>query len=207
MNLLAETTWTRVVELLFGIGASSAGEGRESKLEWTSLFPTWLTITLLVGAAVYVIVIYSHERTTRGALWRYGLAAIRVVLIGMVVFMLYHLVIRPYRTDLPDLVVVLDDSASMGHVDTYDDSSLAAAMNARLKSARFGEATRANLAKTLLLESDGDLIEQLNRRYNVKYFLASTLLRPLAGAGEGGENDLPNELREFPADRSESKLG
>ena len=40
MTLLADSTYVRLVELLFGVGASSAGEGRESKLEWTALWPT-----------------------------------------------------------------------------------------------------------------------------------------------------------------------
>ena len=207
MTLLAEGIRTRLVELLFGIGSSSAGEGRESKLEWTALWPTWLTIAIVVGAAVFVIVIYTREQTTRGVLWRYGLAAVRITLIGLVVFMLYHLVIRPYRTDLPDLIVVLDDSASMSHVDTYDDAALASEIRARLKGAELGHAARVNLAKTLLLEDDGELMEQLSRRYNVKYFLASTVLRPLSGAGEGGESSLPQQVRDFPADRPDSKLG
>ena len=207
MNLLANNTWVWLVEWLFGIGSSSAGEGRESKLEWTTLFPTWLTIALVVGAAIYVVVIYSREQTTRGVLWRYGLAAIRIVLVAMVVFMLYHLVVRPYRTDLPDLVIVLDDSASMSHPDAFEDAALVSQINARLKNAQLPDATRVNLAKTLLLEQDGELLLQLRDRYNVKFFLASTALRPLGGAGEGEEVSEAQQLRDVEADRPDSKLG
>ena len=48
--------------------------------------------------------------------------------------MLYGWTVQRHRTDLPDVVVVLDDSASMGLVDQYDDASLAAEIKRRLAS-------------------------------------------------------------------------
>lgn len=215
MMLLADSFWVRLVEFLFHTGASPAGEGREPKLEWDGRMPIWLTIALIVGAAIYVFFIYSREHSPRGAVWKYVLASIRVALVVLAVFMLRHLVVRPYRTDLPDLVVILDDSASMSYADKYGDAAAASAMQARLKAARFDEATRANLAKTLLLEKDTellekdtDLLEQLRERYNIKYFLASGALRPLMGAvDDAGPSDDRERIRAFTADRPDSKLG
>jgi len=208
MTFFADSTWVRIVELFFGIGSSTAGEGRESRFEWTAPLATWVTIALLVAAAVYVFVIYSREHTTRGAFWRYVLAGVRVVLIGLVVFMMFRLVMRPFRTDLPDLVVVLDDSASMSHVDTYDDASRLSAIKQRLADAQFNDATRANLAKTLLLEEDGDLLQQLNERYNVKFYLVAGTVRPLTGSPAGdAAADVRSRIRNYEPDRPDSKLG
>ena len=211
MTLLADSTWMRLVEFLFGIDSASAGQGRESKFDPSAPFPTWVTIALLVFVVVYVFLIYSREHSTWRAVSRYVLATLRVAVIGLAIFMLFRLVVLPYRTDLPDLVIVLDDSGSMSHVDTYEDTSLASSINSRLSDAKFGEATRLNLAKTLLLEEDADLLTQLNERYNVKFYLASTVLRPLGATIDASESDVeqgvPGQLRELAADRPESKLG
>ena len=54
---------------------------------------------------------------------------------ALVLLMLYGWTVQRHRTDLPDVVVVLDDSASMGLVDHYDDQLLAAEIKRRLAAA------------------------------------------------------------------------
>jgi hypothetical protein len=202
MNLLAANSLMPFVERLFGGGSATAGEGREATLDWSAPWATWITLALVIAAAIFVIVIYTREHTSRGVLWRYGLATLRLALIALTLFMLYRLVLRPYKTDLPDLVIVLDDSASMSFADPYEDKGLTSKIRARLASLKFDEATRENLAKTLLLENDAELLAELGRRYNVKFYLASDSLRPLAGEGEMRERILAVQ-----ADRPDSRLG
>ncbi len=257
MTTIAQTIPMRIIELLFG-GESVAGTGRQSSLDWAAPWATWVTLTLLIAAAIFVIAIYARESGTGIAFPRLGfgvaivaalgiwiawcvaysqganlilggvaalvaifvavagllmlarsrwgakvvLALIRFSLIVLALFMLYHLVLRPYKTDLPDLIVVLDDSASMAFADKYSEASRTAAIEARIKSVNLDDATRANLAKALLLENDADLLEQLADRYNVKYFLAAGSLRPLAGEG-----DATARVREMAADQPDSRLG
>lgn len=202
MKLFATSIAVRALQWLFGGGSRAAGEGRQATLDWSAPWATWVTLVLIIAAAGFVIAIYVREQTSRHAIWRYVLAAIRVALIVLVVFMLYRWVLRPYKTDLPDLVVVVDDSASMNFADPYDDDSRMSQIRQRLAELALDEMTRANLAKTLLLEDEGELLAELDERYNVKVYLASSSLRPLAGEASREE-----QIRRLEADRPDSRLG
>ena len=65
----------------------------------------------------------------------------RLTLIALVVLMIAEFMLSLRRTGLPTVVVVVDDSASMGIVDRYDDKKLQTLIAERLKSAGLEEAT------------------------------------------------------------------
>ena len=73
--------------------------------------------------------------------------------------MIAELMLSLRRTGLPTVVVMIDDSASMGIVDRYDDDKLRAIVDKQLKQAGLEELTRLNLAKSVLLAgNDGQLL-------------------------------------------------
>ena len=110
-----------LLDWLSGERSAGAGEGLESTIEHSWPWPPWLTLLLLLAAAAMVMAFYWHERGSVGRAVRVVLIGLRVALIGLVVLMMYGWMRHRHRTDLPDVVVVIDDSASMATVDRLDD--------------------------------------------------------------------------------------
>jgi hypothetical protein len=98
-----------------------------------------------------------------------------VLLLFVLGWMLLGWTWQQHRTDLPDLVLLIDDSGSMSLVDEIDNPSRRAELAARLKSLQLAELSRLNIAKTLLLESQERLLKELGERYRLKVVRVSRL--------------------------------
>jgi hypothetical protein len=188
--------------LLAGV-ESGTGEGLESQIVSTWPWPAWLTLLLLISAALYVIAIYVKERGHAGLVVKLALAALRVSLIALVIFMLYGWMQHRFRTDLPDLVVIIDDSASMALEDHFDDEQLGAQLSRRLAAAGLDKGSRLNLAKSLLLTDDGQLLRSLEQKYNLKFYLVGGSARTQSTEGP----PLVESLRNLQAEQPASRLG
>ena len=187
-----------------GISARSIlGEGLETTIVHTWPWPNWVALLLLAAAAALVIYCYARERTSASPPLKVLLSGIRIALIGLVVLMMYGWMQHRYRTDLPDLVVMLDDSASMNLEDFYSDADLKAELIKRIGRSGFDVPSRWNLARTLLLENDGRLLEELQRRYNVKIYLVGGTARAFAESGPKQRD----ALRDWRAKQDSSRLG
>lgn len=172
------------------------GQGSDYAIEHTATWPAWLTLAFLLAASAFVIAVYFQERGAAGAVVKVLLASLRVAVLGLAVFMLYGWLLRPYCTDLPDVVVILDDSASMLEADHYENEQLRSRLAQRLKSTGMEEPTRINLAKTLLLENDGKLLEQLEQKYNLHVYRMAASVEAIAGE----EQRLSEEIRALAID-------
>jgi len=161
------------------------GPGVETTRSHTWPWPPSVTILLLLVAAAIVIAIYVRERGNAGRLMKTLLAAIRIALVGLVLFMMYGWMLHRHRTDLPDIVIMIDDSESMALMDHYADRKLRSALVERLRRAELDRWTRLHLAKLLLLERDGDLLKQLQKRYNLKLYLVGGAARVQALSDSG----------------------
>ena len=136
------------------------GEGFETALEHSWTWPAGVTLALLLALTLLVVSLYWRERGQAGRGLRGLLAALRLSLFGLAVWMLYGWMQFQHRTDLPDLVVIVDDSASMATVDRV------------VNAVQEEGATRLELAKSLLADPQSGLLEQLSGRYRVKVFRA-----------------------------------
>ncbi|HVC93825.1 MAG TPA: hypothetical protein VND64_09045, partial [Pirellulales bacterium] len=117
-----------------GGSEAPAGEGTAWSLDHSWPWPSWLTLLFVVGAAVWIFVWYAREAGETGRLRRAGLALVRLALVGLVSFMIAEYVLSRHRTGLPYVVVIVDNSASMGNVDRYDDEALRAAVAKRIET-------------------------------------------------------------------------
>ncbi len=174
--------WAWFFDLIYGGSSPGVGEGRLWTLEWTPPCPyaTTITLLLILIAVVYVGVIYFLERG--GTTWqRIVLPLLRLGLFALVLFMLFQPTLSRVRSVLPDVVVLLDDSQSMSVVDQYDNERIRAALERRLEEIDLPELSRVNLVKSILLEKDGRLLSELDKRYNLKVFRVGDSLRTLAG--------------------------
>jgi hypothetical protein len=195
--------WRQIERWLIGESLSADPSGMDSSIQQGWAIPAGVVWLALLVAATIIALIYWRESSAAGRWWRALLAGIRASLVGIVLFMMFGWTVQRHRTDLPDLVVMLDDSASMGVVDAYDDASIAAEIKRRLARVELDEASRLNLAKTLLLENKSELLSELSRRYNLRFFLSGASARSVGG----DQSDLAETLGQIHAEQPASRLG
>ncbi len=188
---------------IFGTPSPRAGEGLEESLVHSWPWPPWLTLLLLIVAGVFFVGLYLREPGQVPRSTRLSLAAIRLSLFALVVMMMYGWMRDRFRTDLPDLVIVVDDSQSMEFADQYEDGRLNARLLERLQGAQLEGASRINLVKSLLLSPGAGWLEQLRDKYNVKCYLLGSTARVQSGAS----GSLEEKLRVAQADQPTSRLG
>ncbi len=168
------------IQRLFGI-RTGPGEGTSWSIEHTWSWPAWLALLFIVGVVVFVLFNYRRDNPHAPRWLRLVLAGIRLALVGLVLFMLAQMVLVLHRTGLPYAVVLVDDSLSMTIVDRYD-AETSRRMAPRLEAAGQHEASRWNLARTLLTERNGALLAGMRRRYKLRVCRVSDG-RPLASTG------------------------
>jgi hypothetical protein len=200
--------WLNVDRWLSGRGTSGSPSeagvrGLEASVQATWDLPPWLILATLLVCGGLLLAIYLREGASAARRWKVLLAAIRLALVAIVLLMLYGWTIQEHRTDLPDVVVMLDDSASMGLVDQYDDSRLAAEIERRLAGISAAEATRLDLARALLLAEDQNLLSKLAARYNLRLFTAGSTARLV----DSGTESPAIAIGELAADEPASRLG
>lgn len=189
------------------------GTGVETTRSHSWPWPPSVTILLLAGAAALVIWVYVRERGSAGRLMKTFLAAIRIALVCLVVFMMYGYMLHRHRTDLPDIVILIDDSESMATLDHYDDGKLRNALVERLRKTKLDGITRLNLAKLLLLEQNAKTIDELGRKYNLKLYAIGGSARAQAFAettgptGTAAEETAADAIRSITAEQPTSRLG
>src|SRR5689334_10963566 len=119
----------RLLRLLadrLGVEPARAGEAIVPSIRFEQPWPQWLTLLVVLGSAGFVVWLYRREGGA-SLPYRLGLAAIRVSLVLLAVFMLSEAVLSVERTGLPYFVVMVDDSASQQVADQYDNPKLKAA--------------------------------------------------------------------------------
>ena len=204
--------WTQLAEWIFGGREAATGEGVESVLDYVAPWANWLTLVLFIAATAMVVYAYMKERGNDVRLGQRGIPLIavkgglitaRLSLVAIILFMLYEFALLPYRTELPDLAVLLDISESMDQAIEHDDPKLAQQLSHRLADAGFDEMTRLNLAKTLLLEHNARFLSELRRRYRLRLYLIGSQSRL-----HGGElEQIETSIRELLPSDKHSRLG
>jgi hypothetical protein len=192
---------------MLGVDLPAGSEG----LEW-ELAGNWhwgestviLASIFAVLSTSYVIYFYFREQSEASWLARLGLAAIRLSLIALILLvMVFQLQIRFTRMSLPPLAIIVDRSASMDVSDEYKEPAVRNEIKKHLKRAGLADATRWNIARSLLLDKDAERMKDLADRYTPRFFT-------MAGAAQELSGDLPGleeELREMDATGVESRLG
>ncbi len=191
-------------ERLIGAPPSQPGQGTSWQLEAQWPWPVWITAIVLAAMVVWVVWSYSHERPVLSIRMRVGLVALRLAVFGVVLIMLARCTLTLKKTGLPTVILAVDASASMGVVDSLEDTSLQADLTARLDKTKLGEPSRLEIAKLILLERDAALVRGLARRYRLQLVTVGDALRTLDSASDG---ELADEARNLSATDATSRLG
>ncbi|MFL5331180.1 MAG: VWA domain-containing protein [Gemmataceae bacterium] len=202
------------VEHRLGVPPAAAGEGTRWRIDRLPVFTAdattdrWLVGLTALSALALAGFIYFRElrRTSRMAGW--PLAGLRFGLVLLILgVLLPQLRLIFEREGWPDLVVLIDDSQSMGVSDTYPDPASA---KVALDIAAGTSATRLQLAQALLTRpQDGWLAELVNgRQTRLHVFRMSDKLARVAEIDETSETDAAkNEVRALQANGPSSRLG
>lgn len=179
-----------------GVSVADDGEGTVWELNHAWPFPPWLTLLASLAAVGWVVYCYHREPGGARRWTRAALAAMRLAVVGLVAFMLAGFLLSMKRTSLPYLAIVIDESLSMETEDRYDDEGLRKAIAARLAAMDGGgadptepspasaaklPATRLNLAKSLLLARDAELLMALAKGYQLKLYFVAAETRAVTG--------------------------
>ncbi len=192
------------LERWFGVDGGDAGTGVAWDYRTAWLLPPVVTWLLVAAGVAFIVLLYVWERSqTRSLRATVLLGGLRIASFLLLLFILSGFTLLPKRTGLPYLVLIVDSSQSMQTRDRYGDSSQQAAWQERLKSLQLDGPTRINLAKTLFLENDGRLLEQLAQRYKLKVYFAASSARSLTGE----LSELKQKLHDLAADGDATRLG
>lgn len=190
---------TPVVELLdYLIRGNPPGVQRRLVHMWP--WPHALAVILLLVCVGIVAAIYWRERASRGGPPKWLPALLRMAAITLTIFgLMYGWMLARDVTDLPDLILVVDDSASMLHTDVALGDE-AQSIESQLAAAGYTESSRWNLARSLLLGGPRPLLAELQTRYNVHLYRIAAAVRQENARG----SELGSVLADATIDRQEA---
>ncbi len=168
--------------------------GNSIEYVWSRPWPwsVWLTAALAILLIAGVVAIYWNERGQASKGWRGLLAVLRIAAILLVAWMLAGWSIERYQSDMPELVIVLDDSASMQTADGLASSSLN-----RPTSSRW------DVAKQLLSRAWTTDRERANQRFRPRLIAIAEDIRPLANSW----SEIETALGQLKPEGTQSRLG
>lgn len=192
---------------LLGVEPAGAGEALVPSIRFEQPWPQWLTLLVILGAGGFIIWLYRRE-SSAGIVYRLSLAALRIGLVLLTLFMLTEAVLSVERTGLPCFVVMLDDSASQQVVDQYADRNDKAVTTELAQLAERPEATRWAVAEGLLRKNRAKILHEIQKQNNVRIYLASTEARPFSEIDKPEQIDPTLEkLKTVDAKGGQTRLG
>lgn len=162
---------------------------------WDRSWPwsIWLTIVVCTVVVLAIGGLYLSERGRASRTRRLTLAALRVTAILLVLWMLAGWNIQRYKSDLPELVLLADNSASM---QTTDGASATPGRSGSRSS-------RWETAQQLLLRMWENVNSEARLRYRPKLYALSGEARQIAASAD----QLASALAEARPEGEQSRLG
>jgi hypothetical protein len=207
-----------------GVAPPSPGEELSHHIRLEQPWPQWLYVFTVVGAVLLIGWLYRHEGRA-SAFSKFVLAALRILLVVMAVFMLSEAVLSVQRKALPYLTIMVDDSASADIRDPYESPEERRALQVLADSAAVGPerstsagaarersgdegASRLAIAKGLLLKDGARWLRRLEKDYRVRIYHVANSAQPLADVGQPGDVEAAAaKLRTLDAAGTQTRLG
>ncbi|MEZ6135988.1 MAG: vWA domain-containing protein [Pirellulaceae bacterium] len=159
----------------------------ESVLNATWPLPFWLTFLIIAAVLALVGYLYVSERGSARLSIRLALISLRFVLLMLVLWMLAGWSWLRFKSEHPELVIVVDRSASMN---TPDESL-----------GREDNQPRLEIAKALFANLDSRQRSAFDERYQLKWYAVAEGLEAQSEDSDGAG------LSELQADGAHSRLG
>ena len=167
------------IETAAGVPVAAPGEGTKWRLEGFTAFvrnsvtDRRIVLTLTAAAVLLTLFIYRLERRAGSGVKRLIVpGALRTLTFLLALFLLLpQLRIAFDREGWPEVVILLDTSASMGTVDDFKDPAVREKAEQLRRAAGLSEAHRLKLAQLLLTRKDADWLDILLREKQVKLYV------------------------------------
>ncbi len=172
-----------------GVAPAQAGEAITPRIQFEQPWSQWSLALVVLGSAALIIWLYRREGSASMP-YKMMLAAMRIALILLAVFMLSEAVLSVERTGLPYFIVLADDSASANVIDQYADPKAKIAAESLAKAGGApsdSQASRIAIERGILLKDDASLIRTLEAQHKVKIYAVSGAARPLAEVDKAGD--------------------
>ncbi len=210
-----------------GVAPASPGEQLTPHIRFEQPWSQTLLVFTVLGAVALIVWLYRHEGRA-STLSKLVLAGLRIALVLLAIFLLSEAVLSVQRTGLPNLTIMVDDSASQAIADQYADpeesralralaaSAAAPAAGDRLKPAATSLAAGANeegttrlaIAKGLILKDGAALLRRLQGQYRVRLYRVSSSAQPLTEVDRPGDVEpAAARLRALEATGTQTRLG
>lgn len=180
--------WRAAVEKAAEVPAAAPGEGTKWRLEgFTAFFRNALTDRRAVGGLALACValtagIYVLERRAAGGFWRVVLPMLlraSVFLLALFV-LLAQLRLAFDREGWPEVVILLDASASMDTRDQFHDPAVRAKAEELAGATNLSDVNRLRLAQALLMRKGADWLDRLLREKQVRVHVYRVDVEPQA---------------------------
>jgi hypothetical protein len=163
----------------------------ESVLNASWPVPIWLTIVIAILVFLSIGWLYRSERGSAGLQLRLLLTLIRCTLLALVIWMLAGWSWQRFKSDPPELVIVVDRSASMGTRDVKPSGDPSQAQS------------RIDFARTLFAQLSARDRQTLAQRYQLKWLTVADKADPALVDLQA----TASPLSALEADGSQSRLG
>lgn len=200
----------QLIESYLGVPDSPTGQGTA----WTwqhSLpnIPTWVSLLIVACLCGFIFYVYHRDAHFLPRRIRALMVGLRLAVVAIVVLFISGLALSVDRTDLPLVVVLIDDSASMSFDDHYQNAALAASGVSMSATSAGDNASRLGIVQSLLTDNDAQLLKQLaeNYRLRVYRFSDSAVLLNNDDASDGDFESLVRQIQSIEPLGEETRPG
>ncbi len=187
-----------------GVEPARVGEAIVPQIRFEQPWPQAVTLLVVLGCAGLIIWLYRREGQAPLP-YKMVLAALRIMLVLLAIFMLSEAVLSVERTGLPSFVVMVDDSASEAMVDQFEDAKTKRAL---ANLSRKPEPSRLAVAQGWLAQNDGQILRELQKQNKVRLYLVSTAARLLSEVDKPEDvSGALEKLRKVEATGGQTRLG
>ena len=180
------------LEWYFGVPPAQPGQGTQwswlYQTPWPSGMPQWSVLLAAVSLLFYVWWIYRRDASSASRINRFGLVALRLAVVGIVLVVLSEITLVVDRTGLPFIAILLDDSASMGLEDQYSNSGDKSAVKSFVKAGGAGRTSRLAIGQGILTGNDGEFIRELQQRHQLRVYRFSETASPIGSVDAQSDN-------------------
>ena len=155
----------------------------ETRIEWLAAPEPWIIavviLPLLIGLSVWG---YRGDQGRLGGPTRFLLGSLRFLALLLVVLILFRPTLTKERvqTESSTVLIVVDDSFSMGIQDRWSDPSIPPAITSVSGIPVVEQTTRLDIARGILTGGTSDLVERLRQNADVRIVAGSDGVRGIA---------------------------
>ncbi|MAJ28719.1 hypothetical protein CBD41_04815 [bacterium TMED181] len=170
----------------------------ETRIEWLGAPEPWVTVVVIVPLLLLVTAwCYRGDQGRMGWGPRWAMGALRFLVLLTLVLILFKPTLTKERvqTENSTVLVVVDDSFSMGIKDRFEDPEVTASTHSMAGLGPSAEPTRLQIAQGILDGGNAQLINRLREKADVKILAGSDGVRAVAELPRFSEDtDLTNPV-------------